>query len=90
MTVAAGNPRLIKLLFIPYGLDISKVDKDDNHSLSGAEFELYASENDATSRNNKISFVQISEGVYRKALANEEGNTTLVVVPVKTGVNLAN
>lgn len=77
-----------KVTVYTYGLDISKVDKDDNHSLSGAEFELYASENDATSRNNKISFVQISEGVYRKALANEEGNTTLVVGSGQNGSEL--
>ena len=63
-----------------YGLDISKVDKE-NHTtfLSGAEFELYASENDAENGTNKITFVQVEEGVYRRALAAERGITTLTV-----------
>ena len=64
-----------------YGLDISKVDKE-NHStyLPGAEFELYASQNEATSGDNKIAFIRESEGVYRKAWAGESGTTTTLTV----------
>ena len=64
-----------------YGLDISKVDKKDNETfLSGAQFELYASEADATSGDNKISFVMESEGVYHKVAADTEGAVTTLTV----------
>lgn len=64
-----------------YGLDISKVDKKNNETfLSGAEFELYSTQNDAESAKNKIAFIQESEGVYRKALPNEADSVTTLVV----------
>lgn len=64
-----------------YGLDISKVDKDNHETfLPGAEFQLYASQNDATNKTNPIKFVMVSEGVYRRATANDtEAITTLSV-----------
>ena len=64
-----------------YGLDISKVDKDNHETfLAGAEFELYASQDDATNGVNKIAFIRESEGVYRKALAGETGVVTTLVI----------
>lgn len=66
-----------------YGLDISKVDKDHNDTfLAGAEFELYASLEDAEARRDPIGFIQDqeSEGVYRKALENEVGTITTLTV----------
>lgn len=48
--------------------------------LSGAEFELYSTQNDAESAKNKIAFIQESEGVYRKALPNEADSVTTLVV----------
>lgn len=66
-----------------YGLDISKVDKDDNTKfLSGAEFELYATENDAVNGTNKISFVKTGDGVYRVATATDASNTTTTTLVV--------
>lgn len=63
-----------------YGLDISKVDKGNHQTfLAGAEFELYATQNNAENRENKIAFIRVSDGVYRKAMAEETGTTTLVV-----------
>ena len=68
-----------------YGLDISKVDKDNNDTfLAGAEFELYASQNDAENGNGQIAFIRESDGVYRKALPNEEGAVTTLVVDSRT------
>ena len=66
-----------------YGIDISKVDKGDHENfLAGAEFELYASKDaaEAGTEDAKISFVKVSEGVYRRALAEEQGTTTTLVV----------
>lgn len=64
-----------------YGLDISKVDKKNHETfLSGAEFELYASEEAAAAGTNPIKFIKLDgEGVYRRALAAERGITTLTV-----------
>lgn len=64
-----------------YGLDISKVDSEDKHLLSGAEFRLYA-DKDAAKANleaNAIKFIKTDDGVYRKAMATEAGATTLAV-----------
>ncbi len=64
-----------------YGLDISKVDADNNQPhLSGAVFELYTTEADAANGNNKIAFVQVSEGVYRRALGGNADTTTSLTV----------
>ncbi len=64
-----------------YGLDISKVDADDKEqTLTGAEFELYASSENATSGENKIAFVMESAGVYRKATTTDTGTTTTLAV----------
>lgn len=57
-----------------YGLDISKVDKDGGGFLPGAEFCLYASQDDITA-GKAIPFVRVSEGVYRRASAGD-GQTT--------------
>ena len=64
-----------------YGLYISKVDGADQTPLAGAQFELYASQEDANRRENPIPFVAGAAGVYRKALASEESVTTLIVDP---------
>ena len=70
-----------------YGLDISKVDKKDNNNfLSGAEFELYASKEDATNGTNKISFVMDTEGVYHKAVTGESDQTTTLTVGENDGL----
>ena len=63
-----------------YGLEISKVDSENEDTyLSGAEFALYTSLQDAQDGRNPVSFVLESEGVYRKALESETGTTTLTV-----------
>ncbi len=66
-----------------YGLDISKVDKEDGTTpLAGAEFELYASLDNATGETGKISFVKEGDGVYRVATqddAEADKTPTLVV-----------
>lgn len=66
-----------------YGLGITKVDKDNHETtLSGAEFELYGSADDATNGRNKISFVSVSEsdGIYRKSTASDSTKTTTLAV----------
>lgn len=69
-----------------YGLDISKVDADDNsQALTGAVFELYASEEDANNGSNKISFVRDDDGVYHKVAAGTEGAGTSLTVHSTTG-----
>ena len=68
-----------------YGLDISKVDADNNEALTGAVFELYASENDANSGSNKISFVQDNDGVYHKVAAGTDGAVTSFIVHSTSG-----
>lgn len=66
-----------------YGLDVNKVDEDDNSVLlPGAQFELYASQEDAVSGDNKIQFVMTEKGEYRRALSTdtvESIGTTLTV-----------
>lgn len=64
-----------------YGLDISKVDKDDHNTfLPGAEFQLYASQEDATNKSNPIKFVEESDGVYRRATASDTTTTDTLAV----------
>ena len=64
-----------------YGLDISKVDADDKEqTLTGAEIELYASSENATSGTTPIAFVDEGNGTYRKATANDETTTTTLAV----------
>lgn len=56
-----------------YGAIIKKVDKSDTTILlAGAKFEL-------SQNGKKISFVKLSDGVYKKAESNEKGVTTLDV-----------
>lgn len=63
-----------------YGLNIDKVDGDDNAVfLAGAEFSLYTSQENAEGKNSPVLFIRESEGVYRKALENEEGTAALTV-----------
>ena len=57
-----------------YGIELTKLAKDDNTFRSGAEFELRESAD-----GNAMTFVSISDGVYRLAKAGEQGTTTLVV-----------
>ena len=67
-----------------YGMDISKVDKDDHDTfLAGAEFELYATEEGTADKTNAIAFVMLSEGVYRKAAASDTSTTTTLQVGAK-------
>ncbi len=63
-----------------YGLDITKVDKDDQKPLSGAEFELYASAENAANGGNKIAFFKVSDGVYRKATGSDNTVTNTLAV----------
>ena len=67
-----------------YGLDISKVDGEDNSPLSGAEFELYATRDDANNKTNPISFVAENEaqGTYR--VATNADLTTITTLKVGT------
>lgn len=67
-----------------YGMDISKVDKDDHDTfLAGAEFELYATEEETADKTNAIAFVMLSEGVYCKAAASDTSTTTTLQVGAK-------
>ena len=64
-----------------YGMDISKVDKDEHDTfLAGAEFELYETEERTVDKANAIAFFEISEGVYRKAAASDTSTTTTLRV----------
>ena len=67
-----------------YGLYISKVDEADQTPLAGAQFELYASQEDAANREHPISFIGAA-GEYRKALTNEEGSVTTLTVDPNEG-----
>lgn len=56
-----------------YGVNISKVDaKEENKFLSGAQFTI-STNNDGT---NSIKFVNTGDGVYRKAVTNDEEGAT--------------
>ena len=72
-----------------YGLDITKVDKDNHGTyLSGAEFELYASENDSNNSTNKIFFIMESAGVYHKAVSGETNTNTTTTLAVDSNGKL--
>ncbi|MFR9310065.1 SpaH/EbpB family LPXTG-anchored major pilin [Hydrogeniiclostridium mannosilyticum] len=62
-----------KVTVFTYGLDISKVNKEETELLAGAKFEL------ADKTDSKISFIKVSDGVYRVAKANESGVTEIEV-----------
>lgn len=68
-----------------YGLYISKVDADNKKALTGAVFELYASENGDNLSSNKIYFVWDSDGVYHKVAAGTEGAVTSLTVNSTSG-----
>ncbi len=64
-----------------YGMKISKVDSDDaDKFLAGAQFELYASEEDASAGNNPIAFVASGDGEYRRATEADQPTTTTLTV----------
>ena len=64
-----------------YGINITKVEKENHQNLlSGASFELYASEDDAENGTNKISFIQLNGGEYRKAMSSDTGSVTTLSV----------
>ena len=74
-----------------YGLNIDKVDGDDNAVfLAGAEFSLYTSQENAEGKNSPVLFIRESEGVYRKALENEEGTAALTVGSGENGSTKGN
>lgn len=60
-----------------YGLDLTKVDKNNaDTKLGGAEFLLLTDEND---KKTAISFIDLGNGSYRVAEANEDGASTKLV-----------
>lgn len=69
-----------------YKITLSKVNGADQSALTGAEFRLYDAETDG----NEISLVNVSEGVYRVAERNENGDVSEenagVVVQAGTGI----
>lgn len=63
-------------------ITLTKVAEDETTKLEGAEFQVYKGE---VAEANRLSFVKISDGVYRRALtADEEGATQTVVATTGT------
>ncbi len=65
-----------------YGLDLTKVDKNNaDTKLGDAEFLLLTKEND---KSTAISFIDLGNGTYRVAEADEEGSITTLVSSSQT------